>query len=125
MRKEIIEAANGSLAAEKVEQLVWCSAGMLKPEIEKLVKDYKAGDRLPPRRTVDWCRNPETGEFAERLFDPYKLAEMLEERGMSAKVLHCFRRVPFCFLNNIQFRPVNDILFNRKPQFAIVGVSPR
>ena len=81
---------------------------MLKPEIEKLAK----------------ARNPETGEFAERLFDPYELAEMLEERGMSAKVLHWFRRIPLRFLNNIQFRPVNDFLFNRKPDFAIVALAP-
>lgn len=123
-RKEIVEAANPNLAAEDVDGLIWCSAGMLKPEIEKLAKNYKPGDSLPPRRKVDWCRNPETGEFAERLFDPYELAEMLEERGMSAKVLHCFRRIPLRFLNNIQFRPVNDILFNRKPEFAIVALAP-
>lgn len=124
MRKEIVEAANPNLAPDDVGDLVCCSAGMLKPDIEKLAKDYKPGDSLPRRRKVDWCRNPETAEFAERLFNPYELAEMLEERGMSAKVLHCFRRIPLRFLNNIQFRPVNDILFNRKPAFAIVATAP-
>jgi hypothetical protein len=125
MRREIVEAANPDLAAKDVEALVWCSAGMLKPAIEVLAKNYKPGDRLPPRLTVDWCRNPETGEFAERLFDPYKLAQMLEERGMAAKVLHCFRRTPLHFLNNLQFRPLNQVLFNRKPEFAIVASARR
>jgi SAM-dependent methyltransferase len=124
MREEIIQAANPDITTDDVERLVWCTAGMLKPDIEKLAKDYKPGDSLPPRRKVDWCRNPETGEFAERLFDPYELAEMFKERGMSAMVLHCFRRIPLRFLNNIQFRPVNHILFNRKPEFAIVASAP-
>ena len=69
-RKEIVKAANPNLAADDVEALVWCSAGMLKPEIEKLAKDYKPGDSLHPSphgRLVPKSRNRRVCEGASLL----------------------------------------------------------
>ncbi len=125
MRREIVEAANSNLTERQIAEIVYCSAGMLRSEIEHLARNYKPGDRLPKRALLDWCRNPDTGEYAERLFDPYQLANMLNERGLKAKVYHSFRRQPLQLLNKIQCRPLNKLLFNIKAEFAIVATAPQ
>src|SRR5271166_6860955 len=40
---------------------------MLKAEIEKIAVSFNKGTPLPIRPELDWCRNPITGEYAERL----------------------------------------------------------
>lgn len=121
MRREIIEAANPSLDRQEIELLAWCTAGMLKPRIEQLAKTYTNGVELPDRSKIDWCRNPLTGEYAERLFDPYELAEKLKRRGLVTKVHHAFRRWPLRLLNSIQFRLLNNLLFDVKSVFIVLA----
>jgi hypothetical protein len=79
---------------------------------------------MPAVCEYDKCRNPETGEYAERLLDPYKLAGMLEEVGFKTKVLHAFRKFPLNFANPIQFRPLNNALFNLRGIFVICAEKP-
>lgn len=121
MRREIVTAARPSLDASSVEAVVNATAGLLKSDIEAIARDYKPGDSLPKVPELDWCRNPLTGEYAERLLDPYGMAKMLRERGFSVKVLHGFRRWPLRLLNTIQFRPLNMFLFNVRPIFIILA----
>jgi hypothetical protein len=68
MREEIIRAANPKLSDAAVETIVNNTAGLLKQEIEAISKQYAAGMGFKNVPEFDRCRNPLTGEFAERPF---------------------------------------------------------
>lgn len=119
MREEIVRAANPALDDTSIRAIVEATPGLLKPEIETIAINFKNSASLPKRKEIDWCRNPETGEYAERLFDPFELANMIQERGFRAKARHFFRRFPLNLANSIQFQPLNKMLFNMRPLFVI------
>jgi SAM-dependent methyltransferase len=121
MREEIVKAANPGLDESTVAIIVGNTAGLLKAEIADLAIAYHSGMRFPKVGEYDRCRNPETGEYAERLLDPFKLADMLRRSKFKTQVRHCFMRYPLNFANSIQFRPVNKMLFELRGEFMIVG----
>jgi len=121
MREEMVRAASPKLDEHAVKAVVAATAGWLKADIERLAINYKSGVVLPTRPTHDWCRNPITGEYAERLFDPFVLATQLREAGFRAKVGHMFRKFPLTLANFIQIRSLNRLLFNLRPHFLIYG----
>jgi ubiquinone/menaquinone biosynthesis C-methylase UbiE len=123
MRREIIENVRPELNESSVQAIAKATAGLLKADIEKIAVDYHDGYPLPEVPKLDWCRNPLTGEFAERLLDPFEMAEMLESRNFVVKVRHGFRKLPFRYLNSIQFKPINLLLFNLRPLFILVAVK--
>jgi SAM-dependent methyltransferase len=121
-REEIVRAANPALDGATVLELVKATPGMLKADIEQLARTHKIGGPLPTPQDLDWCRNPDTGEYAERLFDPFALVDMLRSHGFRrAKVRHGFRRFPLNYLNGVEFRPLNLALFKLRPYFMIYG----
>ncbi len=95
------------------------AASLLSIRILRL--DYKAGMSLPRRPTYDWCRNPITGEYAERLFNPFALAKMLRDAGFRARVRQFFRKFPLNLTNSSRLWPLNYVLFNVRPQFIVYG----
>ena len=119
MREEAVRTGNPNLTPAVVQTLVEVSAGMLTPDIEALAANYKPGMKLPMRPEYDWCRNPETGEYAERLFDPFALADLLKRAGFRTKVRHLFRKFPLNLANGIQSRTLNNLLFNLRPVFVL------
>jgi SAM-dependent methyltransferase len=123
MREELIRAANPALNSEDVAFLVEGTAGLLMPQIEDLARNYRAEMNLPVVPPYDRCRNPITGEYIERLFDPYALANALTDAGFQTTVRHLFRKRPLNWLNGVQFRPLNNLLFNLRPPFVIFGVK--
>lgn len=122
MREEIVRAANPNLEPRIVQTIVDATAGLLKPEIETIARTYQMGMPLPLGSDYDWCRNPITGEYAERLFDPFALLKKLQHAGFrKTKVRHFFRRFPLNLANAIQFWPLNYLLFNVRPHFILYG----
>lgn len=122
MREEIVRQANPSILDAHCAAIVDATAGMIRPDISELSLSYRSGATLPTPPPFSWCRNPETGEYAERLLDPFEIAEMLTARGFRrARVLHAFRRFPIRYLNSIQFRPLNRYLFNLRPSFIVTA----
>src|SRR5208283_1620875 len=121
MRREIVTAANPRLSPQEVEMVVASTAGLLKPEIEKVASNFKTGAPLPERPEYDWCRNPETGEYAERLFDPFALATQMRGAGFKIQVRHMFRKFPLSLINSIQIERVNRLLFGVRPSFVLFG----
>ncbi|HZS55208.1 MAG TPA: methyltransferase domain-containing protein [Bryobacteraceae bacterium] len=122
MREEIVRLANPRLDPAAVKIIVTNTAGLIKPEIEQIAINYKPGFSFPEIGTYDRCRNPETGEYAERLLDPFALSKMLKKLGFrKTQVRHYFRRFPLNFTNGIQFRPINNLLFDLRGVFIVVG----
>jgi SAM-dependent methyltransferase len=123
MREEIVRAANPGLDEPTLSALVRITAGLVKPEIEHIARKHVIG-ALIPRPAIgkyDRCRNPQTGEYAERLLNPFVLANMLGEFGFKAKVQHAFRKFPLSLANQIEFWPLNYLLFNVRPAFIVLG----
>lgn len=124
MREDIVRHANPKLDDNAVAIVVDNTAGLLKSEIVTLSETYRPGMKFLEIGEYDRCRNPETGEYAERLLDPFKLADMLEKSKLKTQVRHWFRRFPLNLANGIQFRPLNNYLFELRGAFLVVGRKP-
>jgi len=123
MREEILTTVP-SLDDTARQNLVAATAGMVRPEILAAAEAYSQHGTLPTRPDFSWCRNPETGEYAERLLDPFEMKEMLRAAGFKAKLRHIFRKAPFHLANGIDFKPVNKKLFDMRAQFALIAEKP-
>ncbi|MBL8764642.1 MAG: class I SAM-dependent methyltransferase [Phycisphaerae bacterium] len=121
MRREIIVAADPALAGAELDRLVAGTAGMIRPDILRSLDHFRSSGRVPSPPRHSWCRNPETGEFCERLLDPYDLAAKMESHGFRARVRHAFGRFPATLLNGVRLAPLNRALFQRKPVFVIAA----
>jgi SAM-dependent methyltransferase len=124
MREEIIRSVAPDMAADDLARLRHATAGMIKPEIEAAVARFEAAGELPLRDEFGWCRNPETGEYSERLLDPFELRDMLRAVGFRVQLRHMFRKMPFKLLNGVAFRPLNERLFAMRPMFVLVAKKP-
>jgi 2-polyprenyl-3-methyl-5-hydroxy-6-metoxy-1,4-benzoquinol methylase len=123
MREQIIRKTNPALTDAQVKRLVDATAGMTQAQIIPLAR-ADASSPLPTPPTLSWCRNPLTGEYCERLIDPFAIAGDLERAGFNAKILHGFRKPPLSFFNGVGLAPVNKMLFRIRPFFVIVGQKP-
>jgi SAM-dependent methyltransferase len=123
MREEMIRTAAPELDDGSVGMLRRATAGMIRTEIASAVDRFKRDGSLPIRDEFGWCRNPETGEYSERLLDPFELKGMLKSRGFKVELRHLFRKMPLRLLNGVQFRPLNMQLFALRPQFALVATK--
>ncbi len=121
MRREFALGANPHLNSEEVEAVVRGTAGLLEPEIQRIATNYTHNVPLPTRPQYDWFRKPETGEYAERLFNPFVLAKKMQEAGFQTRVSHLFRKFPPNLVNSPQFEAINRFLFNFRPAFVLVG----
>jgi len=122
MREEIIDEAAPDMDAATRAKVVEATAGMIRPQIEEVARNAIKGGELPKRPAFSWCRNPETGEYAERLLDPFEMADMIRTAGfVRVRIRHGFNRFPFRVLNGIQFRRLNEFLFDRKAIFIVLA----
>lgn len=121
MREDIIRSAAPGLSDDDVTKLRHATAGMIKGEIEDAVAKYQRDRRVPTRDEFGWCRNPETGEYSERLLDPFELKRMLQDTGFNVQLRHVYRKMPLRLLNGVQFRPLNQRLFALRALFVLVA----
>jgi len=119
MREDFIKRAAQGLDQTAVDKLKAATAGMIGPDIEKATLAYKETGALPTPPQFSWCRNPETGEYAERLLDPFELKDMLTKAGFRTKVGHAFVKFPQRLLNKVHLRPLSVKLFDRRPLFML------
>ena len=125
MRGEIVREAAPRLDDAAVAKVVAATAGLIRPEIAKATEAFIASGTLPTRPTYSWCRNPETGEYAERLLDPFEMADMIRKQGFrNVQLRHAFTRFPHRLLNTVRFKPLNKFLFDKRGVFIIVADKP-
>lgn len=121
MRERMIRAVQPDLSDAQMRDLVHHTAGLTRPEIEAAAGRYAADGSLPERPKWSWCRNPETGEYAERLLDPFEMAAGMRRAGFHVQVQHGLRKFPANLLNGIGIEFVNKLIFERKPLFVLVA----
>jgi len=124
MREEHIRKSAPELSDDAVAKLRAATAGMIYTEIDGAIDSYKRDGSLPVRDEFGWSRNPETGEYSERLLDPFELAGMMKARGFKVQLRHLFRKIPYRLLNNIGFRPLQKRIFHSRPHFVLVAKKP-
>jgi ubiquinone/menaquinone biosynthesis C-methylase UbiE len=124
MREEIIRAADSGLTDADIAALRAATAGMIRLEIEQAIAEYNKTGKLTKPDEFRWCRNPETGEYSERLLDPWELKQWLRDAGFQVQLRHVFRKMPLRALNGINFRPLNKWLFGKRALFALVAMRP-
>ena len=120
-REREVRSVMPDISNEQLAKLVGATAGMIEPQIRKAVAEFVATGALPTPPEHSWCRDPVSGEYCERLLDPYQLTKSLRTHGFRARVRHGFGRFPATLLNGVRFRPLNASLFQLKPVFAIVA----
>lgn len=125
MREEIIREVDQGLAADEVAKLRAATAGMVRHQIIKAVQRYKEDGSLPARDEFGWCRNPETGEYSERLLDPFELREMLRNSGFAVQLRHLYRKLPYRLVNRSISDGLSKRLFAVRPHFVLVARKPR
>jgi SAM-dependent methyltransferase len=123
MREDIIREANLTLEPGNARFLAEKTRGYLKADIERAARDPLSWQHLPPVPVYDSCRNPLTGEYAERLFDPFALAQQVQNAGFKVRIRHCFHRWPLRYFNGVNFRPLNRFFFSLRPPFVIIGIK--
>lgn len=126
MREAIIDEAAPEIDPDARSRLVSATAGMIRPQIFNAVKTYLKDGKLPIPPKFSWCRNPETGEYAERLLDPFELRDMLKAAGFKkVKLRHAFNKFPFRLANGVSLRPLNKFLFDRRGMFVLSADKPK
>jgi 2-polyprenyl-3-methyl-5-hydroxy-6-metoxy-1,4-benzoquinol methylase len=85
----IIKNFKNRLEDREVNLLVKITRGLIEKDILKCVDDYLMDQSLPERANSKYPSNtcdPYTGNWAERLMDPYDLIEILERTGFTTQV---------------------------------------
>lgn len=120
--REAIILEQQDFAEADLARLVKATAGLTRREIVDAVAAFRASGSLPTPDPFGWCRNPETGEYAERLLDPFELREMLKNAGFGkVQLRHGFNKFPHRLLNGIEFRPLNELLFDQRGLFLLLA----
>lgn len=98
IRQEIIRRETWGLEEEMLKQLALKTRGLREDDIRRAVRQYLATDIMPPDpdHPTNTC-DPYTGNWAERLTNPYELVNILKEEGCQVEVrplywvrdLHC------------------------------------
>ena len=88
LRKQIISAHAPQLSAQQVEQLTRETRGLMKPDIERCVDEYRAKGKhsYVPDHPTNTC-DPLTGNWCEHLMDPDWLRARVEEAGFKVQIL--------------------------------------
>jgi len=125
MREEIIRDTVSDLGDDAVRTLVYATAGQDRDEIVRSVQRHRVDGSLPERPDYSWCRNPITGEYCERQFDPFELKEMLRQTGFRVRLLQDLRRGgPLKLLTKVDIPLANAILFRRRAPFVFAAQKP-
>ncbi len=124
MRERRIREAAPELGDADVAKLRTATAGLVYNQIDQAVAAFKRDGALPVRDEFGWCRNPETGEYSERLLDPFELEAMLRARGFKVELRHLFRKFPYRLLNNNGIRALQKRIFNSRAHFVLVARKP-
>ena len=89
IRKEMIRKVSSELDEREVEELAKRSRGLMREDILILAQQYLSNRLLllPPKpmHPTNTC-DPYTGNWIERLMDPFYLKKILEDSGSSAEI---------------------------------------
>lgn len=122
MREEVIRRVHGELDDHAIQSLVHATAGQTDSEILASVEEYLDNGSLPTRPEYSWCRNPLTGEFCERQFDPFEVKSDLKSHGFRVRLLQDIRRGGLLgVLGRIDLGWFHRVVFKYRSGFVLVA----
>ncbi|MBU1022821.1 hypothetical protein KKB99_00955, partial [bacterium] len=118
---------NDSADADKLKQidkLGRMTKGLWGDELKKGVNQILETGELKIKPEFPY-RHPRTGEFMEREFDPFKLAEIMGMHGMNATVVppKFFTQKPFLNVAGKIISGLHPTSIYFQPNFHILGVK--
>ncbi len=123
MREKILHEAFPQLVPQTVRMLTDATAGQVQFDILVSAGRYLQDGSLPRRSRYAWCRNPRTGEYCERQFNPFELKQQLRSIGFRVRLLQTFRRGgPLRLLSRFDCPPLNRLLFRWRESFVLACV---
>lgn len=86
IRKEIIKKNFSQISDQKINSLAKKTKGLTESEIIRAINSHlKTGRKVKSKK---YCRHPITGEFQERLLNPFKLMNSLQKYGFHTLLLY-------------------------------------
>lgn len=89
-RELIVEFSKDKLNPGEIENLTGLTKGLIKKDIEECVSNYIDSKSLPKSKEDKYPTNtcdPITGNWAERLMDPYDLIKIFTQNNFSSQVI--------------------------------------
>ena len=121
MRKRMIKQNFPDLEENEVNLLSNKTTGLYGKDLINACENYIRNRVLPKRPKLSWCRNPVSGEYCERMFNPFNLKKEIESFGFRANVFaHSGSRKPFRYFNPF-FRLLTPLTIHISASFKIVA----
>ena len=123
MRRDTIRSEFPHLPEEQVRDLARRTMGLVRDEVIESVSLALAGKPMlqPDRKAL--ARDPETGEYCERLLDPFEVREAAREAGFEVSLRPDSHTHLRWFLFH-ESRLLNPLLFRMKPGFVVFATRP-
>jgi hypothetical protein len=132
IRRSIIESASPNLSIETVESLTEKTRGMREDDIREFLSNYSDGDSITitPDHPTNTC-DPLTGNWAERMMDPFSLIEDAKEHGLELNVLPGFWSLDqgsavkngFKKISNVGISLAGTKGLSRSPYYILCGTA--
>ena len=121
-RSRMIREVRDDLDDESVAKLAKATAGLVEADIREIGLNFKTDVDLPEPPKWSWCRDPETGEYVERLLDPFQLRDDIKAAGFDrCEVRLPFRRQPLRLMNGVTIDAFQKLIFKKKADFLLLA----
>jgi hypothetical protein len=87
IRKEVIRSLVPDLPSSDLRLLVDRTRGELIDEVKRVAEEYKRSGTIPAPKPPCVPRDPLTGQYMERLLDPYETTTIMDAQGFRTSVL--------------------------------------
>ncbi len=115
--RNLITELNSQLNENDILKLVKRTRGLKKEDIESSVEEFIETNTFPPKLThsTNTC-DPYTGNWKEKLMEPYFLAEVLKKCGFEAKILKGYYGHSTSLIKRYLGRVLNFLIYVFKRQ---------
>ena len=87
IREEVIQSVMPHLPAADLKLLVDRTRGELIDDVKRIAEEYKRDGTIPSPKSPCAPRDPFTGQYMERLLDPYQTIEIMDAQGFRTALL--------------------------------------
>lgn len=94
IREQVIRELVPEIPANDMKRLIGCTRGELLDGIRRIASEYKRNGTIPPPKPPCAPRDPHTGQYMERLLDPYDTMKVMDAQGFRTFLLRpSFRNI--------------------------------
>jgi len=134
IRRSIIVSESSSLSKETVDTLTENTRGMREDDIRRFLTTYREGEpvTIAPDHPTNTC-DPLTGNWAERMMDPFSLVNDAKQHGLELQVLPGFWSLDqgstlkngLKKMSNVGIWLTKTKGLSRSPYYILCGTAPQ